>query len=227
MSGVEHRSGSQRDEEALCRTFYEFGFNPTVKRNLKLKELDKVARERMSLLVYSNVCNTNQSKFLKMFKTVNTKDFKKYACCVVIILSHGHQNETIYAADGPFNLQHMLVDRVAMNRSLQGKAKIFIVAACKGDAEINSRTMVQPRMQADSVTMIGEPKLLPYMRDTLKCYSTYEGFVSYRDPERGTIFVQELCRVLAEHGRTMYVEDVLKRVNVALTERAKYATIII
>lgn len=44
--GVPRRAGSKKDEEALCRTFYEFGFNPIVKSNLKLKEVDKVAKDR-------------------------------------------------------------------------------------------------------------------------------------------------------------------------------------
>lgn len=141
---------------------------------------------------------------------------------MVVILSHGDQNETIYAADGVFNLQTMLVDRVAMNETLQGKAKIFIVATCKGSstAVLGGGAASRP-LQTDA-TPFAEPtaKALPYMRDTLKCFSTYEGFVSWRDPDRGTVFVQELCNVLTEHGRTMHLEDVLKLVNVALTERA-------
>lgn len=141
---------------------------------------------------------------------------------MVVILSHGHQNETIYAADGAFRLQTMLVDRVARNASLQGKAKIFIVATCKGSStEVLGGTGAGAGLQPDA-TPFAEPAApaLPYMRDTLKCFSTYEGFVSWRDPDRGTVFVQELCRVLAAHGRTMHLEDVLKLVNVALTERA-------
>lgn len=157
---------------------------------------------------------------------MRNKDFKKYDCCVVVILSHGHQNETISAADGQYKLQTMLVDRVAMNETLQGKAKIFIVAACKGDAEVQlHRTPAEQAarlLQTDAQPFVTEPKLLPYMRDTLKCFSTYEGFVSYRDPERGTVFVQELCRQLSEHGKTMHLEDILKHVNVTLTERPMY-----
>lgn len=171
---------------------------------------------------------------------MHAKDFKKYGCCVVVILSHGHRNESIYAADGQFNLQTMLVDRVAMNETLRGKAKIFIVAACKGAAEVDHK----PRMQTDDARPEPSAPLasalpdeddtasdaqtnnelfrLPYMRDTLKCYSTYEGFVSYRDPDKGTVFVQELCRLLELHGRDMHIEDLLKQVNVALTERPKY-----
>lgn len=53
IAGVEPRVGSQMDEEALCRTFYEFGFNPIVKRDLRLKEMDKVALERKYIWTYS------------------------------------------------------------------------------------------------------------------------------------------------------------------------------
>lgn len=45
IPGVEPRLGSQMDEEALCRTFYEFGFKPIVKRDLRLKEIEKAAEE--------------------------------------------------------------------------------------------------------------------------------------------------------------------------------------
>lgn len=47
----------------------------------------------------------------------------------------------------------------------------------------------------------------------------YAGFVSYRDPERGTVFVQEFCRLLKDQGETVHIEDILKQVNIALTER--------
>lgn len=45
IPGVSHRAGSNKDEEALCRTFYDFGFNPVIKRDLRLKDVDKVAKE--------------------------------------------------------------------------------------------------------------------------------------------------------------------------------------
>lgn len=34
-----NREGSRYDEEALCRTFYNFGFDPNVKRNSKLSDI--------------------------------------------------------------------------------------------------------------------------------------------------------------------------------------------
>lgn len=106
-----------------------------------------------------------------LIQLVKRKDFKKYECVVIVVLSHGHINQTIYAADGHFNLQDMFVNRVAMNETLRGKAKIFIVAACKGDSEVTGI-----RMQTDA-TPLSRPTInkLPYMRDTLQCFSTYEG----------------------------------------------------
>lgn len=151
---------------------------------------------------------------------MHSKDFKKYACCVVVILSHGDQNERLHAADGTYNLQQMLVDRVAQNATLQGKAKIFIVAACKGSS--TEVLAAQARLQADAVPFADSHaavRSLPYMRDVLKCYSTYEGFVSWRHPERGTLFVQELCAVMREFGEREQFEDLLKRVTRRLTER--------
>lgn len=92
---------------------------------------------------------------------------------MIVVLSHGHTNQTIFAADGSFNLQTLLVDRVAQNETLRGKAKIFIVAACKGDSEVSGK-----RMQTDATPMSRAGTAatkLPYMRDTLQCFSTYEG----------------------------------------------------
>lgn len=38
-----NREGSRKDEEALCRTLFNFGFDPKVKRNSKLRDIqDKV-----------------------------------------------------------------------------------------------------------------------------------------------------------------------------------------
>lgn len=52
IPGAETRQGSQMDEEALCRTFYEFGFKPIVKRDLRLKEIEKTAEECKKFNIY-------------------------------------------------------------------------------------------------------------------------------------------------------------------------------
>lgn len=121
------------------------------------------------------------------------KDFKKYECVVIVVLSHGNTNHEIYAADGKFDLHKMLVNRVAMNESLRGKAKIFIVSACKGASEVM-------RMQTDATPIsrpIAATNKLPYMRDTLQCFSTYEGTYTNRDtPEYTLVLIPSLIVIV-------------------------------
>lgn len=66
-----NRQGSRRDEEALCRTFYNYGMDPKVERNLKYNDI--------------------QSRVLKLSK----KDFKDYGVFVAVFLSHGDKNGKI------------------------------------------------------------------------------------------------------------------------------------
>lgn len=103
---------------------------------------------------------------------MSKKDFKTYGCIVVVVLSHGHKDETIYAYDGSFNLNNTLVHPIAKNLSLFGKPKIFIIAACRGDQHSLASG---ERVEKDAVPFWDESETLPYIRDILKCYSTYEG----------------------------------------------------
>lgn len=143
-----NRQGSRRDEEALCRTFYNYGMDPKVERNLKYNDI--------------------QSRVMKLSK----KDFKDYGVFVAVFLSHGDKNEILFSYDKAFNINHSFIHPIARNPTLNGKPKIFIIAACKGD-----QRNVHPEesvYETDSVPFYEEGRK-PYMSELLKCYSTYEG----------------------------------------------------
>lgn len=108
----------------------------------------------------------------KWFFSVSKKDFKDYGVFVAVFLTHGDKDEIIFSYDKPFNINHSFIHPIARNPSLNGKPKIFIIAACKGD-----QRNVHPResiYETDSVPYFEEGKK-PYMSELLKCYSTYEG----------------------------------------------------
>jgi len=42
--------------------------------------------------------------------------------------------------------------------------------------------------------------------------------VSIRDPDSGSWFIQTLCKVFAEHGRTDHLEDLLKLTSLELAQ---------
>lgn len=103
------------------------------------------------------------------FVPVSRKDFRNYSCIVIVVLSHGTNDETIHAYDYSYNLNDTLVMPIASNPTLVGKPKIFIIAACKGSATVEV-------LVKDAVPFKDDGKNdVPYVRDILKCYSTFEG----------------------------------------------------
>ncbi|XP_039428959.1 caspase-7 isoform X2 [Culex pipiens pallens] len=117
-------------------------------------------------------------------RKIAEKDFSKYSCLLVIVMSHGETKDRIQAYDNLYNFEQEVVERVLTNTTLKDKPKLFFIQACKGSAT----------MQHD-VTSVATNK-----NDMLKCYSTYEGTVSLRDPRLGTYFIQTLFTLIDEQG---------------------------
>lgn len=108
-------------------------------------------------------------------------------------MSHGKANDQILAVDGCYQLDSAIVEPTLMNDSLKGKPKIFLVNACKGDA----------KMETDYV-LTATNKF-----DILKCFSTYEGTVSFRDETSGTTFIQTFFKLI-ERTHGMEVLEIMR-----------------
>ncbi|EDV98066.1 caspase-9 [Drosophila grimshawi] len=115
-------------------------------------------------------------------RKLEQKNYDDRSALVLVILSHGNRNDVIAAKDGEYNLNDDIIFPLLRNRTLQDKPKILFVQACKGAQETG-------RFKTDAI----QPQRAP--KDILKCYSTYEGYVSYR-LNSGTPFIQTLCEVL-------------------------------
>ncbi|KAH8418569.1 hypothetical protein KR222_002215 [Zaprionus bogoriensis] len=115
-------------------------------------------------------------------RKLELRNFDDRSALVVVIMTHGQRNDTLAAKDGEYKLDDHVIFPIVRNRSLQNKPKILFVQACKGAREIGG-------FNTDSVQPHGIPS------EILKCYSTYEGYVSYRHDE-GTPFIQMLCEIL-------------------------------
>lgn len=140
-------------------------------RSKEVLNLNKLKRKLLNVSVHKIVTRFFFVIKVKIF-AVSKKDFKHFGCIVVVILSHGTTNETIYAFDDVFNLTQTVVHPIAQNKTLIGKPKIFIIAACKGRLDELGKTVIVK----DAVPFKESPETsVPYMRDILKCYSTYEG----------------------------------------------------
>lgn len=51
---------------------------------------------------------------------------------------------------------------------------------------------------------------IPTSSDIAICYATVPGFLTHRDPEDGSWYIQGLCRVFAEHAHDATFEDLMK-----------------
>jgi len=103
---------------------------------------------------------------------VRKRSFSKNNCLVIIILSHGDENETICAYDEHYSFQTTMVEEIIQNDTLLGKPKIFIINACKGNIEPRAIKV----LQQDSVPYKPKSyeKSIPRETEILKIYSTFE-----------------------------------------------------
>ncbi|XP_064027854.1 caspase-9 isoform X3 [Pogoniulus pusillus] len=223
-SKLSTRNGSDVDCEKLERIFKAFSFNVLTKRDLKAQEmvveLQKLARQDHSAL----------------------------DCCVVVILSHGRQVShiqfpgAICGTDGNLIPVEKIVNYFNGSNcpSLRGKPKLFFIQACGGDQkdrgfvvnydapgeeapggplESDANPFQTPQGNLDQPDAVA---CLPTPSDILVSYSTFPGYVSWREESRGSWYVETLVNVLQQCA---YAEDLLSmlvKVTDAVADRGIY-----
>ncbi|XP_077469716.1 caspase-9 isoform X3 [Stigmatopora argus] len=183
QSDLSNRNGSNIDCDKLERRFKALNFLVEVKTNLKQRGIKHELSE------------------------LSKKDHSSYDCCVVVILSHG----------------------------TEGKPKLFFIQACGGDerdsgCEVPSDEVEESSMggaddqtdaipsssSSDSLSTSDEPDAgatLPTPSDILVSYSTFPGYVSWRDPQSGSWYIETLDRILEENAATDDLVTMLMMVN--------------
>ncbi|XP_046305873.1 caspase-7 isoform X1 [Marmota monax] len=186
VTGMCVRNGTDKDAEALFKCFRSLGFDVTV----------------------YNDCSC--AKMQDLLKRASEEDHSNSACFACILLSHGEEN-LIYGKDGVTPIKeltaHFRGDRC---KTLLEKPKLFFIQACRG-------TELDDGIQADSGpindTDASPRHKIPVEADFLFAYSTVPGYYSWRNPGKGSWFVQALCSILDEHGKDLEIMQILTRVN--------------
>ncbi|XP_032426622.1 LOW QUALITY PROTEIN: caspase-9 [Xiphophorus hellerii] len=218
QSNLSNRKGSNVDSEKLEGRFLALNFAVEVKTNLKQRQL----KQELSAL--------------------SKKDHSQYDCCVVIILSHGTEVNhsrfpgAVYGTDG----SHITVQYITnlFNGkncpSLQGKPKLFFIQACGGDerdmgvemsptetcpsvgGQDDQTDAIQTSSSSESLSLADEVDArtsLPTPSDILVSYSTFPGFVSWRDTQAGSWYIETLDRILELNAETDDLATMLMMVN--------------
>ncbi|XP_074970054.1 caspase-9 [Phalacrocorax aristotelis] len=226
-SDLSTRDGSDVDCKKLEKRFKALRFNVLTRRNLKaeemVSELQKLAR----------------------------RDHGALDCCIVVILSHGCQTSHIqfpggiYGTDGkPIPIEKIVNYFNGSNcPSLRGKPKLFFIQACGGeqrdqgflvDCDSSGDEAPGGSLQSD-VTPYWAPEghadepdavaSLPTPSDILVSYSTFPGFVSWREVSSGSWYVETLDSVLQQYARSEDLLNMLLRVANAVSAKGKYKQI--
>lgn len=185
FSNGSERCGTEKDACALENSFKNLDFDVHSFTNLTANQME----EEM--------------------KKVAAMDHAKNDCFVCAVLSHGDDGY-IWGIDKPISLDAIKKPfKDQQPNSLKEKPKIFFIQACRGSiTDDGTDVYATCYLETDHA----KPKL-PIEADFLTVHSTVQGYCSWRDPKKGSWFIQSLCKVLNEHGNTMELIDMMTLVN--------------
>ncbi|NP_001091272.1 caspase 7 S homeolog [Xenopus laevis] len=189
VTGMSARNGTDIDARDLLRCFKGLGFDVNVYNNKSCEEMEA------------------------LLHSVAQQDHNDSACFACIFLSHGEEG-LIYGTDGAMPIKVLTtLFRGDKCRSLVGKPKLFFIQACRG-CEFDDGLEADAGPANETLETDANPRhKIPVEADFLFAYSTVPGYYSWRNPGRGSWFVQALCNVLNEYGKELEVMQILTRVN--------------
>ncbi|CAG12603.1 unnamed protein product [Tetraodon nigroviridis] len=203
------RNGTDRDAGELYKCFKSLGFDVFIYNDQTCEKMEHLLRE------------------------ASEEDHSDSSCFACILLSHGEEG-MIYGTDGAMPIKTMTsMFRGDMCKSLVGKPKLFFIQfsaetatqdhnemsshllhqACRG-SEFDDGIQTDSGPPNDTMETDANPRhKIPVEADFLFAYSTVPGYYSWRNPGRGSWFVQALCNVLNEFGKQLEIMQILTRVN--------------
>lgn len=160
----------------------------------------------------------------------------------MVVLTHGDE-KTIAAYNQDYKIERLIRPFTdARCPSLANKPRLFFIQACRGDeldgghaiikngtSQNQNKPLVRRVREAiDSATYrlfnsrpaFGEQVALPPIeKDFLLVRSTMHGYVSFRNTEIGSWFIQEFCKEFEVNGEFEDILTLLTHVNMAVSLR--------
>ncbi|XP_020816642.1 caspase Dronc [Drosophila serrata] len=177
--------------------------------------------------------NMNQQQFFNVLRQVTSSTYAKNTeCFVMVLMTHGNRVKEIDKVefrDGSVADTHIIKSHFQANVSpyLVDKPKVLIFPSCRGEQEdkgqpnnqfdsmVPSSVVVQPQEREVETEGVSRAKV-PTLSDTLVCHANTPGYVTHRDPETGSWYIQTLCDMLAKHAHDTHFEDILKKTNASV-----------
>ena len=115
-----------------------------------------------------------------------------FVCC---ILSHGKEGK-VQTSDHEFVEIAEIERKTGSSTLLDAKPKMFFIQTCRGN---HPGTIIASDLSADTVKS--------NRADIYICYATVYGDKAYRDENKGSLFVSEVCRILYKSAKSIRLDD--------------------
>ncbi|XP_063709588.1 uncharacterized protein LOC134838074 [Culicoides brevitarsis] len=179
------RNGSINDKNSLKNLFCTLGFD---EKDIHVKE-DMPKRDF----------------FLCLHSIMNYTRFTKYRSLWIFIMTHGVENDFLYATDGPFHISEIQT-ALSSDTNWTGIPKILIIQACRG-AETDEGLPITANFcdgRPSNVQTVDYN--IPTTSDLLFFHSTWQGTASYRT-KTGAPFVHYFVENMQRH---FFTDDVVR-----------------
>lgn len=196
------RLGTEKDVKALEETFGKLGFTVEVKHD------------------------PSKEKVMKELKEFCGRDFSRYGCVVVVVLTHGFRNGDLVSSDGKYYHERNIVDflKCSNNPTLAGKPRILVIQACRGADNLSNTKGVrindaeepsEETLEARPATTTFDPNakiqhyFLPVESNMLVVHSSYLGKNSFRNIDTGSWLIEALCSKINQFAWTLDLDSIL------------------
>uniref|UniRef100_A0A182RXU4 Caspase n=1 Tax=Anopheles funestus TaxID=62324 RepID=A0A182RXU4_ANOFN len=191
FSNMSPRDGSDIDCNSISSVLKTIGFDVRVFNDLTKKEL------------------------LAMLKTIASEDHSQNNCLVVVVMTHGEEENRLYANDKSYKVSKLWEPFVGdACPSLVGKPKLFFLQACRG-----TKLYTGSRVKRMIMEPIPGPinYVIPAMADLLVMYSTCDGYYAWRNTDKGSWFIQSLSNELGVNAYRLELLHILIAVSRRVT----------
>lgn len=199
-TGQKQRKGSDKDAENLQNMARNLGFEHT-----------RIFRDY-----------TVEDTHYWIHQIANS-DHRKYDCFACAILTHGGDDDVLFAHDGKMKMADFTAPFESHNSTtLAGKPKMFFVQACRGKkTDVGFAMAMSAYDDGDYDDLDGEdcvdaqeqPVRIPSQADFLIAHSTAKEYYSWRNESNGSIFIQALCSTFNVYHTKKDILQMLTYVN--------------